>query len=40
MAGAGDPSMREGIGIYIFTANVSMKNKSFYSSDGDFLIGQ
>jgi len=38
MAGAGDPTMREGVGVYIFTANASMENKSFYTSDGDFLI--
>ena len=39
MAGAGDTSMREGLAVYIFTANISMGNKSLYSSDGDFLLG-
>lgn len=38
MAGAGDPSMRAGLGVFIYTANTSMEKKSFYSSDGDFLI--
>lgn len=39
IAGAGDPTMREGVAVYVFTANKSMENKSFYTSDGDFLIG-
>jgi len=38
ICGAGDPSSREGVAIYIFTANANMENKSFYSSDGDFLL--
>lgn len=36
--GAGDPSMKEGLSIYIYSANESMGKKSFYNSDGDFLI--
>lgn len=39
VAGAGDPTMKHGIGIMIFAAGKSMpKNEAFYSADGDFLI--
>ena len=39
VAGAGDPTMKQGIGIYIYAAGASMPEKSaFYSADGDFLI--
>lgn len=39
IAGAGDPSLKSGLSIHYYVANVSMENKSFYNSDGDFLIG-
>jgi homogentisate 1,2-dioxygenase len=39
IAGAGDPASKSGLAIYVYTANKSMVHKSFYSSDGDFLIG-
>lgn len=35
----GHPSVRHGISIHVYTANTSMKDKCFYNSDGDFLIG-
>ena len=39
VAGAGDPIMKHGIGIFIFAAGKTMpKNEAFYSADGDFLI--
>lgn len=39
VAGAGDPTMKAGLGIFIFAAGKSMdKNEAFYSADGDFLI--
>ena len=39
VAGAGDPTMKQGIGIFIFAAGKSMDTKeAFYSADGDFLI--
>jgi homogentisate 1,2-dioxygenase len=39
VAGAGDPTLKHGIGILIFAAGKSMdKNEAFYSADGDFLI--
>lgn len=39
VAGAGDPTMKTGIGIYIFAAGKSMDtNHAFYSADGDLLL--
>jgi homogentisate 1,2-dioxygenase len=39
ICGAGDPSMKTGIAVHIYACNQSMKDKSFYNADGDFLIG-
>jgi len=39
ICGAGDSRTRNGIAIHIYSCNVSMKNRAFYNSDGDFLIG-
>jgi len=38
VCGAGDPKVRHGVAIHIFVCNVSMEDKCFYNSDGDFLI--
>ncbi len=39
VAGAGDPTIKSGIGIFIFSAGKDMDPRSaFYSADGDFLI--
>lgn len=39
VAGAGDPTLKQGIGMYIYAAGRSMDDKSaFYSADGDLLI--
>lgn len=39
VAGAGDPVMKQGIGIYIFAAGKDMAaHEAFYNADGDFLI--
>jgi homogentisate 1,2-dioxygenase len=38
IGGAGDPSMKSGLAVHYYVANVSMKDKSFYNADGDFLI--
>jgi len=38
IAGAGDESMKKGLSIYNYSCNTSMDHKSFYNSDGDFLI--
>lgn len=39
VAGAGDPTMKQGVGYYIYAAGASMPGKTaFYSADGDFLI--
>ena len=38
MCGAGDPKMKAGLAIYVYTATKSMANRCFHNSDGDFLI--
>lgn len=39
IAGAGDPVMKSGLGVYIYAAGRDMDaNTAFYSSDGDMLI--
>lgn len=39
VAGAGDPTMKTGLGIYIFSAGRDMDpNTAIYSSDGEMLI--
>ena len=38
MSGAGDPSSKSGLSIYMYTATKSMGNRVFHNSDGDFLI--
>jgi len=38
IAHAGDPSVKHGVAVHVYVANVSMKEKCFYNSDGDFLI--
>lgn len=39
VAGAGDPTLKQGLGIFVYAANRSMDaNTAFYSADGDFLI--
>lgn len=38
MCGAGEPKMKAGLAIYVYTATVSMGTRCMYNSDGDFLI--
>lgn len=38
MAGIGDPALKSGLAIYMYSCNANMAQKAFYSSDGDFLI--
>lgn len=38
MCGAGDPAMKDGLGIHLYGFNQNMINTAFYSSDGDMLI--
>ncbi|KAH7120504.1 putative homogentisate 1,2-dioxygenase [Dactylonectria macrodidyma] len=38
IAGQGDPTLREGLAIHIYTANASMTNRAFSNNDGDLLI--
>ena len=35
---AGDPSLKNGMAIYVYTAGQNMKKEAFFSADGDFLI--
>lgn len=39
VCGAGSPAVRNGIAVHVYTANANMKDRAFYNSDGDFLIG-
>lgn len=39
VAGAGDPTTKEGLGMYVYAAGKSMdENSAFYSADGDLLV--
>ena len=38
VCGSGDPTIKTGCAIYNYAFNSSMGNKSFYNSDGYFLI--
>ncbi|ERS97114.1 homogentisate 1,2-dioxygenase [Sporothrix schenckii ATCC 58251] len=39
IAGAGDPTLKQGLGIFVYAANQSMdSHTAFYSADGDLLI--
>lgn len=38
LMGAGEPSLKQGIAVYAYSANKSMEKTAFYNSDGDFLI--
>jgi len=38
LMGAGNPAERSGLAIYIYTANTSMEDSCFQTSDGDLLL--
>ena len=38
VGGAGEPSLKNGLGIYIYACGKSMGQQAFYNADGDFLI--
>jgi len=38
IAGAGDPCVRNGIALHVYTCNTPMKDRCMYNADGDFLI--
>ncbi|KAJ7394371.1 hypothetical protein OS493_000178 [Desmophyllum pertusum] len=38
ICGAGDSRARNGVAIHVYCCDISMKDKCFYNSDGDFLI--
>ncbi|KAJ0426324.1 Homogentisate 1,2-dioxygenase [Aspergillus carlsbadensis] len=38
VAGSGDPTMKQGLGILLYAVGKDMGKEAFYSADGDFLI--
>ncbi|XP_065167949.1 homogentisate 1,2-dioxygenase [Atheta coriaria] len=38
ICGAGDPKMKSGLAIHIYSCSISMENRAFYNADGDLLI--
>lgn len=38
IGGHGDPTLKEGLAVHMYAANISMENKAFINNDGDFLI--
>ncbi|KAL4949274.1 Homogentisate 1,2-dioxygenase [Aspergillus filifer] len=38
VAGSGDPTIKQGLGILLYAAGKDMGKEAFYSADGDFLI--
>ena len=38
LGGSGDPALQIGVGIHLYAANASMKNRYFYNADGEMLI--
>jgi homogentisate 1,2-dioxygenase len=38
LGGNGDPAMQTGVAIHLYAANASMKDRFFYSADGELLI--
>ncbi|KZT35455.1 Homogentisate 1,2-dioxygenase [Sistotremastrum suecicum HHB10207 ss-3] len=38
LCGNGDPTLKEGLAVHIYTANQSMENRAFCNNDGDMMI--
>ena len=38
IGGNGDPAMQSGVGIHLYAANASMRDRFFYDADGELLI--
>ena len=38
LGGNGDPALQDGLGIHMYTATASMRERYFYSADGELLI--
>lgn len=38
LGGNGDPAMQTGLGIHIYAANASMRDRFFYNADGELLL--
>lgn len=39
VCGAGDPKLKHGLAIHVYSCNIPMKNRALYCADGDLLIG-
>lgn len=38
MGGSGEPALQTGVGIHLYAANRSMRDRFFYNADGELLI--
>jgi homogentisate 1,2-dioxygenase len=38
MGGGGEPALQTGVGIHVYAANQSMRNRFFYDADGELLV--
>jgi homogentisate 1,2-dioxygenase len=38
LGGNGDPALQDGVGIHLYVANASMRDRYFYNADGEMLI--
>jgi homogentisate 1,2-dioxygenase len=38
LAGSGDPAMQAGVGVHVYAANASMRDRFFYDADGELLM--
>ncbi|KAI0059248.1 homogentisate 1,2-dioxygenase [Artomyces pyxidatus] len=38
LCGSGNPTLREGMAVHVYTANASMENKAFCNNDGHMLV--
>ncbi|KAK5674341.1 hypothetical protein LTS10_012925 [Elasticomyces elasticus] len=38
LGGSGDPNLRQGLAMYVYTMNRSMQQRAFCNGDGDFLL--
>ena len=38
LAGSGDPAMQTGVGVHVYAANTSMRDRFFYDADGELLV--
>jgi len=38
LGGSGDPALQIGVGVHLYAANASMRDRCFYNADGEMLI--